>query len=89
MSLLGPILFLLLFAALFLFSLAANIISLFVNACKDIMRALGLGGKEQPRQQTYSNTHTNQTSQRPNPASNGKIFGDDEGEYVDFEEIKP
>lgn len=91
MSLFAFILIIFFFALFFLLALAANIINMFVGGIRGILRAFGLGGNEQEYEHRNTTTHgrtSEQTSQRTNPSSNGKIFGADEGEYVDFEEIK-
>lgn len=91
MSLFALIPIILFFALFFLLAIAANIISMFVGGIRGILRALGIGGSEQEYEHRNTTTHghtSEQTSQRTNPVSNGKIFGADEGEYVDFEEIK-
>lgn len=90
MSFFAFILIIIFFLLFFALSLAANLINMCIDAVRSILRALGIGGKTEYK---HSNTNTHgrtsrQSSQQYNPASNGKIFGADEGEYVDFEEIK-
>lgn len=36
----------------------------------------------------HRQTHSNRQTQQPKQESNNRIIHDDEGEYVDFEEIK-
>lgn len=88
MSFFGLIFVLLIFAGLFLIALTANIISIIIEGCRSILQALGLIEKDKQQKRTYRQQTTQHASQSSNPVSNGKIFGADEGEYVDFEEIK-
>lgn len=48
----------------------------------------GQGTADNSQNTSYTNQQKRHTSQEHNSASNGKIFGSNEGEYVDFEEIK-
>lgn len=69
------ILFIFLFFLFAVFSLGFSILRLF---------------KKRPRQGTNSNTHNKATDSDGTSHSQGgkKVFGDDEGEYVDYEEVE-
>ncbi len=82
---------LILFLAIFVMALA------FIG---NILRSIfGIGRRKRTSNQTYGQTrHTSQnqangnkqekTEADNNNKKHGKVFSDDEGEYVDFEEIK-
>lgn len=93
------ILFVIVFALAMALSLLVRLFGGFANA----WRMLKMGGKayrtynnakkEAGSSYKYdfssgSTTTGRSTNQSSNPSSNGKIFSADEGEYVDFEEIK-
>lgn len=50
----------------------------------------GFWSKKKPRSNASSNPYhgSNRTEPHPEPSKSKKVFDDDEGEYVDFEEIK-
>ena len=81
--------FIIIFLVFFLLTVGASILSTLVGG---VLRLLGLGGttsSQGGRRNTYQGTaDSSRTSQASSSASNGKIFGADEGEYVDFEEVK-
>ena len=52
-----------------------------------IFRAL-FGSSPQPQTKSSSRQKTNQNSKQQKTSSDTKIFKQEEGEYVDFEEIK-
>lgn len=77
------------------FILIFAIFFLIAGAVRNIMHFLfgspaANGGNRSASSRSYQGTR--QSSSRPNSrhrrAQKGKIFGKDEGEYVDFEEIK-
>lgn len=98
----GSILFLLLFAVLFILVLGLNFLAKLVGGIRNLWNILtGKGfSSNNSRQNTgyyeretssssnsnTSNSHTS-SDQGHRPHSKG-VFGDDEGTYVDFEEIK-
>lgn len=74
-----------------------SLMSTLFGGISNILRLFGFGNRQRTRHRTSSQTsHSQQgtsytqqhASQAHNGASNGKIFGSNEGEYVDFEEIK-
>lgn len=87
MSFIFFILFALVFAFIFVVVLAANVLNVIFGGLGNILKFFGVG----------SNTRQDNRNERQemgggrqtvNPSSNSKIFAADEGEYVDFEEIK-
>ena len=70
------------------------IIILLVIGLSIISRVLGFMSGLWPRKKAQNATSSNsrygndRTKNAPNPPKSKKIFDDDEGEYVDFEEIK-
>ncbi len=77
------LLFVIVFLFFFFLSLGMSLLS---SLMRGVMRLLGLGSSADGRSQRGEARREAPRSARP--ASEGKIFGDDEGEYVDFEEIK-
>lgn len=73
-------LFLILFVTAFAF--VRNIISLFLNGVRPKVQT----GTSQ-KNQAHTGSSRQRSKQKANPASRGKIIGDDEGEYIEFEEI--
>lgn len=74
-----------------------SLMSTLFGGIRNILRLFGFGNRQKTRHRTssqtsYSHQGTSYTqqhaSQAHNDASNGKIFGSNEGEYVEFEEIK-
>ena len=76
-------LFVIVFFFFFFLSLGMSLLSSLVRG---VMRLFGLGGTTYGQGQ--KGVVCGEASRSANPASKGKIFGADEGEYVDFEEVK-
>jgi len=79
------------FILLFIFLIIIIVLTLLGN----IVRMIFGFGKRAPKQFNGHKNYTNDysTNQQTNDSSNStagkkKIFGDDEGEYVEFEEVK-
>ncbi len=78
------------FILLFIFLIIIIVLSLLGN----IVRMIFGFGKRTPKQFNGKNNDANnyntdqQTKDSSNATGKKKIFGDDEGEYVEFEEIK-
>ena len=78
------------FILLFIFLIIIIVLTLLGN----IVRMIFGFGKRTPKQfngqKNDTNDYTNQETNDSNNSTTGKkkIFGDDEGEYVEFEEIK-
>ena len=86
-GILGIILILILFIVLFVIAILGNFIRTIFGLGKRATKAFtGEKASSNHTQSTYSSTQSAQTSD----SSNGKkkIFADDEGEYVEFEEVK-
>ena len=84
---LGIILILVLFVVLFVIAILGSFIRTIFGLGKRATQAFtGDKTSSSHTQSTYSSTQGAQTSE----SSNGKkkIFADDEGEYVEFEEVK-
>ena len=84
MGVVAFLLFFIIFFVFFLLTMGASILS---SVLGGLLRLLGLGGTSS-RQNEWSGGASSHTSSSQSPASKGKIFGADEGEYVDFEEVK-
>lgn len=89
------------FGFIFIIILIILIIALAIvgNIVAAVLRLFGLGRETGRRKQTYTRSDDQQygstsssndsNKAQSNPSEHkGKIIGDDEGEYVDFEEIK-
>ena len=84
---LGIILILVLFVVLFVIAILGSFIRTIFGLGKRATQAFtGEKTSSNHAQSTYSSAQSTQTSE----SSNGKkkIFADDEGEYVEFEEVK-
>ena len=82
----GFIVFLLFVIVFFFFFFLSLGMSLLSSLVQGVMRLFGLGGTSYGQGQR--DEMRREASRSANPASRGKIFGADEGEYVDFEEVK-
>ena len=75
----------------FIFIFILLIIIMGVSILNRIIRfVFGFGKKSTTKQQTYNSSQGEQQERKrtPNRTDKRKIFSKDEGEYVDFEEIK-
>lgn len=66
-------------------------LSLVSSVIRFFLRLLGLGGKTTSRysqQQARSQQENNRNTETATPPKKNKIFDEDEGEYVDFEEVE-
>ena len=89
MSFLGAILFLILFLAFFVFLLGINILAGIVSGLREFWNML-TGGSSYSYDNNGSSDSTDGIYNRNNRSQNdsGQVFADDEGTYVDFEEVK-
>ena len=97
MSFILPILFLVLFIILGLVALGFVLIGRLVGGLRNL-RALFSGGKGQDAQRSSakssSSGHSSRTYYQENPLgkkkaqASGKMFGQNEGTYVEFEEVE-
>lgn len=97
-ALFGSILMLLLFAVLFILILGINLLARFVGGINNLWNIItgqgvssdnrnrGRNGYTYQQKQSHQSS-TSSTDQGHRPHSKG-VFGDDEGTYVDFEEVK-
>lgn len=96
MGILGTLFFMILFALLFIVVLGINILVRLVGGIRNLWNIIT--GNPRSRQNGgfsagYSNTResteyeSTSTNQQNRPHSKG-VFADDEGTYVDFEEVK-
>ena len=84
---LGIILILILFAVLFVLAILGNFIRTIFGLGKRATKAFtGEKTSSNRTQNTYSSTQSAPASDTSNDKK--KIFADDEGEYVEFEEVK-
>lgn len=98
MSFLGAILFLILFLAFFVFLLGINILAGIVGGLREFWNMLTGGssysydnnGSSDSTDGIYNrnNRSQNDTVSRGGSSDSGQVFADDEGTYVDFEEVK-
>lgn len=95
MGLLAFIVYIVLFAFIFVLLTGFFLLSGLVGGVANIFRLFQLNkavGQSQSRKRSSRGTTYTSSSRtsdaQANPASNGKIFGADEGVYVDFEEVK-
>ena len=78
------------FFIIILFIVGLMIILRFINATSSFLGSLfNPSGKRNSRQSANSEyRNTTQSTSEPTQKSDKKVFGDDEGEYIEFEEIK-
>ena len=94
MGIFGFLFFIIIFFFLLAFTVGLTFLSALFGGFANLLNLLRLGiTANRQRRQTESRrerAYSSQTSSSStvNPASNGKIFGADEGVYVDFEEVK-
>ena len=98
MGFIGAILFMLLSAILIIAVMGISLLARLFGGLSNLWRVV-TGGNRGTQQSAYrrpgNNTNngsnakanSNTANQGARPRSNGKVFSDDEGTYVDFEEI--
>ena len=98
MSILGAILFVILFFIFFIFILGINLIASFVGGLRELWNILTGRSSTDYNRDLYSSSRGNargsnssqngDMSGQSSYSGSGKVFADDEGTYVDFEEVK-
>ncbi len=72
-----------------LFAFLMSVVGILLGIFNALLRPFFGQSVRRPSHETRQTTHTQHTSQQETPkAPKSKVFGEDEGEYVEFEEVK-